>query len=268
MKKDYNTMSTIPPLKEFAFLGDNETFTSKLKYLAQLAEAENWRYHNPKHSGRKIDESVSVLYQYIMHTFTKAKDDDKIVYSDENAIFNTGLLTRNGEEIFMLFQKNIYENTFEWFFKSFYKESAHEIPQSLRSKLPTHVDYFADNPADAYFDSSLTIHGSFDHIIDDNYDRLPEVLHTLPKNMVIDFLNGSKEIMRKRILRNNRLVIPQYYNKRIMYLVPLKIGEETIPLAIEKHEDTYKINTILTNGMAYCNARLIMKPESNWLKAE
>ncbi|PXC43252.1 hypothetical protein C9762_16605, partial [Listeria monocytogenes] len=29
--------------------------------------------------------------------------------------------------------------------------------------------------------------------------------------------------------------------------------------------DRYRINTILTPGMAYCNARLIMKPESNWL---
>ncbi len=51
-----------------------------------------------------------------------------------------------------------------------------------------------------------------------------------------------------------------------MYLAPLMIGKEVVPVAIERNDDTYRINTILTPGMAYCNARLVMKPESNWLK--
>jgi len=264
MNKKYNVMDKVPPLKKFTFLGTADYFNKKLSYLAAIAEPENWRYNNPKN---EYPHSLGVLYQYIMHTFSKAMDDNKILSNEEYAIFNTGLLTINGEEIFMLFERN-KENNPEWFFKSFHRESAHEIPQFFRDKLPCHIDYFENCKDDAYFDSALTIHGSLDHIINDNYDRLPEKLRKLPRNMVIDFLNGSKDVMKKRILRNNRLVIPQYYNKKIMYLAPLKVGDDVIALAIEKHENSYRINTILTAGMAYCNARLLMKPESNWLKPE
>lgn len=263
-ENDYYLLDKYPPLRIYAFIGLNEQFIAKLKYLATLAEPENWYYANPNRERDEAYDSVAVLYQYIMHTFSKAQDDNKIVESDTHAIFNTGLLTVNGEEIYMLFEMNERE-TPKWYLSNFLKESAHEIPQDLRNKLPDHVDYFAQNNEAAYFDSSLPIIGSFDHIVNDNFERLPEVLKTLPHNMVSDYLNGSIEVMRKRILRNNRLVVPQYYNKKITYLVPLKIGDETIPLALERHDSTYRINTILTNGMAYCNARLVMKQESDWL---
>ena len=55
-----------------------------------------------------------------------------------------------------------------------------------------------------------------------------------------------------------------------MYLVPLKIpiGEdtyETMALAVEKINNQYRANTIFTKEIAYEKARLLMKPESNWL---
>ena len=56
-----------------------------------------------------------------------------------------------------------------------------------------------------------------------------------------------------------------------MYLMPIDIHLDdskkiTLALAIEKTEvGTYRANTIFTLDMAYPKARLIMKPESNWL---
>jgi hypothetical protein len=261
----YMIMDQHPPLRSYAFIGIGDDFLKKIKYLSSLAEKENWYYHNPKKVKKNhVYNSVAVLYQYIMHTFAKALDDNKVIETDENAIFNTGLLTNDGQEIFMLFELNAKQYP-KWFFKSFYVSNAPEIPKDLRDNLPSHVDYFEDCHDAAYFDVSLPIYGSFEHIIEDNFDRLPAILQTLPKQIIVDILNASISIMKKRIIRNNRLIIPQYYNKRIMYLAPLKLGYEVIPLAIEKQDNTYRFNTILTSGMAYCNARLIMNPESNWL---
>lgn len=266
MDRNYNQMTEHPPLRTFAFIGVSDVWGRKLRYLANLAEEENWYYDNP--SGR-TDEfaDVGVLHQYIMHTFSKSEEESLILMDEEHAIFNTGLLSKHGEEIFMLFTRNERDEP-KWYHKSFYVASAHEIPIKFRDKLPEYVDYFKNEPSSLYFDTSLPINGSVSHIIDDNMDRLPASLQQLPKELVSDVVNSVANNMKKRISRNNRLVVPQYYNKRIMYLAPLKFGNDYIALALERHGDSYRINTVLTPGMAYCNARLIMKPESNWLVNE
>ncbi|MGW9777594.1 DUF3825 domain-containing protein [Staphylococcus hominis] len=252
---------SLPPLKKFAYVPN---FNDKLKYLESIIEQENWYYDNPNVTSED-EKKVGILFQYIQHTFSKAYDENKIEKNDEYAIMNTGLLTPQGEEVFMLFSKNKIEDKQEWFFVSFYKESDRDIPVSLRANLPKHIDYFSSEPENYYFDPSLKIHGNLEHIIKDNFDRLPKAMQGLPEDVLPSILDSQIKILEKRLLRNNRLAVPQYYNKKIMYLVPLKFGDDTIALAIEKNENTYRVNTILTKDMAYCNARLIMKPESNWL---
>lgn len=83
-------------------------------------------------------------------------------------------------------------------------------------------------------------------------------------------LSGTLKETQQRIKRNMRLAIPQFYKNKIMFLVPLNIpvGEntyETMALAVEKINNQYRANTIFTKEIAYEKARLLMKPESNWL---
>lgn len=84
-------------------------------------------------------------------------------------------------------------------------------------------------------------------------------------------LVGVIEEAKMRIKRNLRLVVPQFYKDEIMYLVPIRIptlegNYETMALAVEKTStNQYRANTIFTKEMAYEKARLLMKPESNWL---
>lgn len=260
----FTPMDDVAPLKRFSVLGN---FNDKLLYLAeQLAEPENWHYENPKITAKQ--KKYGVLFQYIYHTFSKNQDEGNLVIEDGFCIMNTGLLTTSGEEIFMLFSENTRAGEQEWFFNSFYRASDRKIPESMRGKLPRHIDYFDGNPEDMYFNPRLTLLYNMEHIIKDNYERLPASLRQLDDSLLVSVLNSQAEQMKKRILRNNRLVVPQYYGKTIMYLAPLKFGKDVVPLAIEKNKNSYRINTILTPGMAYCNARLIMKPESNWLQNE
>ncbi|HAB60375.1 MAG TPA: hypothetical protein DCE48_06645, partial [Lachnospiraceae bacterium] len=91
------------PLYSFAYVGN---FNEKLKYLSTIAEQENWYYDNDKMSDE--EKETGILFQYIHHTFSKALDDDLILSNDTSAIMNTGLLTKQGEEIYMLFTKNSY----------------------------------------------------------------------------------------------------------------------------------------------------------------
>jgi len=273
MNPNYNLMSSQAPLSSFSIL---PSFVAKLNFLAtRLAEPENWEYESgfigPYDTPQiqQLRRKVGVLYQYIHHTFSKAQFENKIIFTDDldYAVMNTGLLTNSAEEIFMIFKKNTNpDDPRKYELMGFFRESAHEIPISLRAKLPMHIDYFENCPEDIYFNVGWNINANVEHIVEDNFDRLPENLKSVgDKQLIVTTLNALILTMKKRILRNHRLVVPQYYNHKIMYLAPLKYGNEIITLAIEKHEGTYRANTILTMGMAYCNARLIAKPESNWL---
>ena len=84
-------------------------------------------------------------------------------------------------------------------------------------------------------------------------------------------MQSAFETAKKKIQRNNRLVVPQFYNNKFSYLMPIKLPLSnqkfiTMALAVEKMDSgNYRANTIFTTEMAYGKARLVMKPESNWL---
>ena len=240
-------------------------FLNRLKHLSELAEPENWYYSSPKAPSEEANK-FGVLYQYINNTFEKAQKDNLILQDTSDAIFNTGLITAYGEEIYMLFEKNDSMYPSPWRLRAFLKASDRRIPEQFVDKLPGYVDYFKDHPEQMYFDPRLTIQTSMEHIIEDHFERLPATLRSLEPSTIPQILQSAMVVMRKKIQRNNRLVVPQYYNGSITYLAPLTFGKDVIPLAIERIGNSYRVNSVFTPGMAYCNARLLMRPESTWLK--
>ena len=87
---------------------------------------------------------------------------------------------------------------------------------------------------------------------------------------MITILNGAIDTMKKRVSANYKLAVPQYYDGKIQLLLPLCLLSDTIPdvaITVTKTETCYQGHTCLTLDMAYNNARLIAKPESNWLNS-
>ena len=183
--------------------------------------------------------------------------------------FNTGLMTINGQDIIGLFTKNSKPNQQEWYFKGFKTASDRDFLNNF-TEVPDIASY-TDNPNDYYFDTNQEITLSIDHILDDNFERYPEEIKKLGKEILKSLLSSAFEATKKKIKRNNRLVIPQFYNEKFSYLMPIKIPVSdnkyvTMALAVEKMAlGNYRANTIFTTEMAYSKARLVMKPESNWL---
>lgn len=267
---------------DYAFCGTNDIINRELEKLKKLAEPEEW---NSTDSYFDNDR----LYYYIVKTFDRCYEQDKIMESTngDSSIFNTGLLTPHGEEIYGYFVINKpskqCENPQKWFFKSFIKESDRLFTDYfiITPKLAN----YTDNYADYYFDADKEISCNIGHIMDDHWSsiasldddneiiisRFPENLVKLGKTVISSLIMNAFNVAKIRIKRNNRLVIPQYYNNEIMYLIPINIpitDDEycTLALAVEKtNTGNYRANTIFTIDMAYSKARLIMKPESNWL---
>ena len=250
---------TTPLLLRFCVKGKAESYKAKLKSLSELAEEEKWSNNG--------ETDYSILNNYISKTFEKVAEEDKIDITDdeEYACFNTGLLTPYGEDIFCLFTKSKTAGTLHWYLDGFYPESDWKIVDNFCT-LPQVASYF-NSDKDLLFNSNATIIINSTHILDDHFEeRFPEEIKQLGKTNIINAIKGSLEITKKRIQRNHRIAIPLYYKGKITYLIPVNINDYRIALVVEKIDETrYRANTIFTLEMAYSSARLLMKPEVDWL---
>ncbi len=249
-------------LQKFAFCGTQEGLMRSIDALSKMAEEEIWTVND--------QEPNSVLFKYILGTFKQCYIQNKFLYTIDNqyCCFNTGLLTPNGNDILCVFRKNDRPNVQPWVL-NFFADKTERRYMDLFPDIPALATY-TENFEKFYFNPDYDIIISTDHILDDNWERISTVV-PLSKTIVKSLMVGVIEETKIKIKRNTRLVVPQYYHNEIMYLLPIRIPimddkYVTMALAVELTQSKqYRANTIFTKEMAYEKARLLMKPESNWL---
>lgn len=251
------------PLFDFAFINNIE---AKIDELSKLAQSENWEYRHTE-----FDHPMPILYNYLHYTFSRIQEEGKIAYSTNNqkACFNTGLVTENYEEIFGLFvpHTNPRPDGPKWYFQKFCKESDRSLLDI--GQLPVMAHYF-DDPAELLYDTRLEIRKNVDHIIDDNRDRFPESFKSMPDNYQLRLaLEGAIDHSVKRVERNYKTAVPQFYQGRLQLLLPLCMSNRAradLALVVYRENRVYLASTVLTIDMAYNNARLIARPDTEWLE--
>ncbi len=216
--------------------------------LSQIADTENWSNNTYPNNG--------ILANYLVKTYDKLTTEKKISIGQDYALFNTGLFTKYYEPIYA------YQSGKDISFPTAYELSAIGIMER-----PERANYFA-KPELLLFDWHYSIDVQYKHILDDerNKNRLPKEF--LSSNNMVNILNGAIDTMKKRVSSNYKLAIPQYYDGKIQLLLPLCLMSDNKPdiaIAVTKKDTCYQGHTCLTLDMAYNNARLIAKPESNWL---
>lgn len=240
----------------YLFWGD---YNKRISDLADMALDEPWNFVG------KNDNAI--LKNYLKYTFFKLQEEEKILETDKYCVFNTGLFTSYYEQIFVVGEQDLsLQQGTKWKFRCFctkYELGYLEIP-----KFPERADYFGD-PSLLVFDWRCEITINYRHILEDeeNKLRLPDYVTKAEKPEWE--LEGSVNNAIKRVTANYKLAVPQYFNGKIQLLLPLCFGKSNKPylaLALSKMKgDYYQGHTCLTMEMAYNNARLISKPESNWL---
>ncbi|HOV51122.1 MAG TPA: DUF3825 domain-containing protein [Candidatus Cryosericum sp.] len=291
-------MNQLPPLLRFAYVH----WDARLPELVALAEKESWDYkytssahqfpilHNYLlHTFTRVDEEKKIAY------------DD--LQRPQQACFNTGLLTPNYEQIFAYFAPN---NRFprvpqKWELVGFLKESDHRLTQFRLPDMPR----FFDDPAELVFNPDRDIRADIDHIIVDNQRRFLDCLKmrsTAPssgafmmasdeepasniaqdpggmddevRNDLRHKLSSSIDDAKKRARRNFKIAVPQFFRPsggqgHIQLLLPLYIRTKNradLALTISHEGMAYVASTVLTLDMAYNNARLLARPDSEWLE--
>src|SRR5262249_21384207 len=121
--------------------------------------------------------------------------------------------------------------------------------------------------------SAARLQLDYEHILEDHLeDRFPEPLRSNP-SLARNALIGTEAQIRDRVYRNYKTAVPQYWRGRIQLLRPLCLlqdGKADLALVVEKERDgrCSRGNTVLTLDMAYSNARLLARPDPDWLSQE
>lgn len=232
--------------KSIAFFKVNwNNYTEK---LSKKADTENW--------SNKTYPNNGILTNYIVKTYDKLTIEKKIIIGQNYALFNTGLFTKYYEPIYA------YQSGTEISFLT-----AYELGGIGITERPERANYF-EKPELLLFDWHYAIDVRYPHILEDreNQKRIPK--DVLESKNIVNTLDGAINKMKKKVSANYKLAIPQYYEGKIQLLLPLCLADDNIPdlaLVVTKTDKVYRGHTCLTLDMAYNNARLIAKPESNWL---
>lgn len=208
---------------------------------------------------------------YLNYTFLRLQEQNRISFSadGDKCCFNTGLQTKDEKDIYATFFKNKQaemRNQPAWTFFSF----ADSYSEKLKSfhPLPEVATYITD-ARDLVFDMNYDVEVNIEHIVDHNQDRLPDSIKD-NRTLAISAIEGSTKFIKQKVLRNYKVAIPHWYKNKIQLLLPLNITsdyEADLALVADRDDDRklYRIKTALSMDMAYINARLICRPDRDWL---
>ncbi|HCM1915562.1 TPA: DUF3825 domain-containing protein [Salmonella enterica subsp. salamae serovar 28:r:e,n,z15] len=235
----------------------------KLDALANLAENENWDYQSTT-----SDYPKPVLYNYLRFTYKRLREEGKIEISDDAQYltFNTGLVTNNQEPIFLLCNVNRNSTSIPWFFIGWKRRGEQDL--SKFSRLPEMANFF-DDPQYLLFDSRKDLRVNIEHIVEENKERFPDPYNQMDNYPLQTLLKGAIDNAKERVKRNYKTAIPQYYDGKLQLLLPLCLNTPEVAdlaLVVEKQgNDFYRASTCLTLDMSYNNARLLARPDRDWL---
>ncbi|QEC76515.1 DUF3825 domain-containing protein [Mucilaginibacter ginsenosidivorax] len=260
-------------IEEFAIFQD---LRQSLNDLKSLAELENWDYL------KKPTKGMPVLYSYINHTCIRLIRQDKIVKgrsskdNKEYSYFNTGLVTPQQDEIFAYFIKNPKYSPItgwgleipEWSFIEFNTEQS--VYRRYFIEVPDIATYFSEaEVADLIFDTRVPIIPDKEHLLKRKARIESERIRNLDDEAFIEEIKDAIELAKRRIRRNYKTAIPHFYDNRIQFLLPLCFrsnkAEAVAALVVNKNENIHEAHTILSLDQAYNNARLLAKPDREWL---
>ena len=226
-------MILMPDLFSFAYVPN---WYSQLDMLAEMSLPEPWRFKNLIYLTKNPD--TPILERYIHAIFKKQlidyKDErnpssaaDYFHIENEFCCFHTGLYTRRYKAIYACFDRNKKKDSLlEWYFRGF----ADELSPILRhtSPLPKKPSYYMTQYGVNY-NPEWPIRVNVDHILGDeeNLSRIPAEIREA-QNLPL-LLETAVELARRKAVVEPSIVVPQGYQGRVQYLLPICLTDMEQP---------------------------------------
>ena len=239
-----------------------------------------WYFTQPKFENRYRNKPPK-LRNYLQYTFARLKELEQgepgsyiVEGADQNwACFNSGLQDKHSADLFCIFER--YHGTnrdtaSDWVYKG--TETARSPVFRLHFGLrQPRLAWYSNDSRDYVLNTDYTLDTDiFEHMFDRAKERSgfpPDASDESVRN----YLRGAIENLIPKIRRNYKTAIPVYYigEARMQLLLPFHSSNGTdISCFLVQRDDAnrcYSIMTILDMDQAYFNARLITRPDKEWL---
>ncbi|MGH2903657.1 MAG: DUF3825 domain-containing protein [Solirubrobacteraceae bacterium] len=242
--------------------------------LARRALPESWDH---RHESAADGDQYPILRHYMEATFERLLQEQSqgrrtilegsLANGHPYAVFDTGLRDRMRRPIYALFDEHRdKDDPRRWWWRGFLAEG--EGPMREVAELPPPADYLKDPSALVVTpDEVAGMRVDTTHILGDHLARFPAHLRSQPE-LARQVFEGALRELPDRIRRNYRLAVAQYYRGSIHLLLPLHLGaaqHADLALAVERTASGRRASTVLGKDYAYRQARVIARPERDWL---
>lgn len=242
-----------------------------------------WEFHQPrfktKHTG-----AVPKLRNYLNYTFVRlvfleqAAPGRHFRYSADQqwVCFNTGLQNSHAVDLMAIFQRYKPKAGSEqmarpdWVFKGCFASNDVQYRGHFGAQIPE-IALYSNDSRDFVFNTSYHLDkDSFDHLFERAKER--SGLSNASDEVVRNYLRGAIENLVPKIRRNYKVAIPVYYveERRMQLLLPFVSASDAndVSCFLVDRDDThesYHLKTIFDLDQAYFSARLITRPDREWL---
>lgn len=251
---------------------------------ATIDGIDAWHFHQERFRAKYAHQALPKLRNYLNYTFQRLvvlEDGEPGRYFKTSAdgdwiTFNTGLQNAHGSDLLAVFQRYQQRDPSnprpapDWVFKGCYTVNDRNYHTHFGNALPDIAWYSLDS-RDFIFDTTYQLERDvFDHLFERAKERagLPNVSDDVVRN----YLRGALENLIPKIRRNYKVAIPVYYveEKRMQLLLPFHSATNAndVSCFLVDRDDTnkmYRLKTIYDLDHAYFAARLITRPDKDWL---
>ncbi len=242
-----------------------------------------WTFHQDKFKAKHPNTLVPKLKNYLNYTFKRlldleASDPNRYFVTSRDGdwiTFNTGLQTIHGADLLAIFERYRPKAGAaprlvpDWVFKGCYPPNDRKYRDHFGTSVPDIAWYSVDS-SDFVFDIKYHLErDGFDHLFERAKDRagLPQATDEAIRN----YLRGALELLPPKIRRNYKVAISVWYveERRMQLLLPFYSANATdVSCFLVDRDDatkTYRVKTIFDLDQAYFSARLITRPDKEWL---
>jgi hypothetical protein len=243
-----------------------------------------WTFVQERFRLKHSESVVPKLRNYLNYTFVRLvhleqdEPGNYFIFSRSNtwACFNTGLQNAFGADLLAIFE--VYRpkhdgNSFprpDWVYKGCYTASERQYREIFGLTIPK-IAWYSRDSRDYVFDTSYSLDkDAFDHLFELAKERAGLGANASDE-VVRNYLRGAIENLVPKIARNYKVAIPVYYveEKRMQTLLPFVSADSTSVSAFLIERDDinrcYKLKTVFDLDQAYFSARLITRPDKEWL---
>lgn len=246
-----------------------------------------WHFKQERFKAKYAGQKFPKLKNYLNYTFKRLADleqENPNEYFVENQSdnqnwisFNTGLQNRNGLDLFAIFER--YEQregqpqrvSPDWVFKGCYP-SRHSFYQNRFGTRKGKISWYSKDSRDFVYNLEYKMDKDIsDHLIERARERVV-AFNSSDDELIRNGLRGALEHLVPKIERNYKVAIPMFHVKYKCMQILLPFGQysefDAASCFVVERDDglkMYRVKTIFDLDKAYYAARLITRPDREWL---